>query len=73
MSKDRVTIPACVRIGLCKECGAQVYAPEGGGRPLMSSCSCAGERKVLGAGEASKLPRRRGRAESEREEKGRAA
>ena len=71
MSEERVTIPAYVRIGLCKECGAPVYAPEGGGRPLMSSCPCAGDRKVVGAGEASK--NRRGRAESEIEKKGRAA
>ena len=47
MSEEKMIIPAYVRMGVCKECGAHVYAPEGGGLPLMSSCPCAGERKVV--------------------------
>jgi hypothetical protein len=55
MSEAKMIIPAYVRIGVCKECGAHVYAPEGGGLPFMSSCACAaGERKVVSAAEGAK-------------------
>ena len=52
MSEEKMIIPAYVRIGVCKECGAHIYAPEGGGLPFMSSCPCAaGERKVVSTAE----------------------
>lgn len=55
MSEEKMIIPAYVRIGVCKECGAHVYAPEGDGLPFMSSCPCtAGERKVVSAAEGAK-------------------
>jgi hypothetical protein len=59
MGEEKMLIPAYVRVGICKECGAHVYAPEGGGLPSMSSCQCAGERKVVRAGDRSELPRPR--------------
>ena len=46
MSEEKVIIPAYARIGVCKECGADVYAPEGGGLPLMSACRCGEARKL---------------------------
>jgi hypothetical protein len=58
MSEEKMLIPAYVRVGICKECGAHVYAPEGGGLPFMSSCQCAGERKVVGAADRSRRGRR---------------
>ena len=45
--EQKMLIPAYVRVGICKECGAHVYAPEGGGMPFMSACVCVGERKVV--------------------------
>jgi len=59
MSEEKMVIPAYVRVGICKECGAHVYAPEGGGMPCMSSCACAGDRKVVSTADGSELlPRR---------------
>jgi hypothetical protein len=60
MGEEKMLIPAYVRVGICKECGAHVYAPEGGGLPFMSSCQCAGERKVVSAPDNPKLTPRRG-------------
>ena len=60
MGEEKMLIPAYVRVGICKECGAHVYAPEGGGLPFMSSCQCAGERKVVSTTGSSGLPPRRG-------------
>jgi hypothetical protein len=55
MSEEKMIIPAYVRIGVCNECGAHIYAPEGGGMPFMSSCACAaGERKVVSTLEGAK-------------------
>jgi hypothetical protein len=54
MSEEKMIIPAYIRMGVCKECGAHVYAPEGGGLPLMSSCPCAEERKVVSTIEGAK-------------------
>ena len=59
MGEEKMLIPAYVRVGICKECGAHVYAPEGGGLPFMSSCQCAGERRVVSAVDRSEPPRRR--------------
>ena len=59
MGEEKMLIPAYVPVGICKECGARVYAPEGGGLPFMSSCGCGGVRKVVSAVKRSKqLPRR---------------
>jgi hypothetical protein len=60
MGEEKMLIPAYVRVGICKECGAHVYAPEGGGMPFMSSCQCAGERKVLSTEDRSKTAAGRG-------------
>lgn len=50
MSKERTVIPGYIKIGICKECGARVYAPEpagsGGEFRRMSACSCAGGPKT---------------------------
>ncbi len=72
MGEEKMLIPAYVRVGICKECGAHVYAPEGGGMPFMSSCQCAGERKVVAASDRSRLPARRG-AQGDMDKKGKAA
>lgn len=63
MSEEKMIIPAYIRMGVCKECGAHVYAPEGGGLPFMSSCPCAGERKVVNTNEGARptSPRAPGR------------
>lgn len=53
-------IPAYVPVGICKECGARVYAPESGGLPFMSSCTCGGGRKVVSAWERAKQTPRAG-------------
>ncbi len=60
MGEEKMLIPAYIRVGICKECGAHVYAPEGGGMPFMSSCQCAGERKVVSTVDHSKTPAGRG-------------
>jgi hypothetical protein len=62
MGEVKMVIPAYVRIGVCKKCGAQIYAPESGGMPFMSACSCAGERKVMRTLKGTKLPAQRGAA-----------
>jgi hypothetical protein len=73
MSEEKMIIPAYVRIGVCKECGAHVYAPEGGGMPFMSSCPCAAaERKVVSAAEGVKRKPQREVARKT-DEKGKAA
>ena len=59
MGEGKVIIPAYVRVGICKECGADVYGPEAGGLPLMSSCACAGGRELVSAAEFLKLTRER--------------
>ena len=70
MSDEKVLLPAYVRIGVCKECGADVYAAKGGGLPLMSSCSCAesARRFMSTSGEAvrKREPRDAGRGAAEK-------
>jgi hypothetical protein len=72
MGEEKMLIPAYVRIGICKECGAHVYAPEGGGMPFMSSCQCAGERIVVRIVDRSELMVGRG-AKGGTRKKGKAA
>jgi hypothetical protein len=62
MGEEKMVIPAYVPVGVCKECGARVYAPEGGGLPFMSSCACGGGRKVVSTVKHSKQPARRATA-----------
>lgn len=70
MSEEKMIIPAYVRMGVCKECGAHVYAPEGGGLPLMSSCACAGERKVMNTSDETRsTPQREPRRKTDRQGK----
>ncbi|HWT04010.1 MAG TPA: hypothetical protein VN256_27430 [Pyrinomonadaceae bacterium] len=55
-NKERVVgeakgaVPGYIRIGICKECGAGVYAPEAaaaaGEFKRMSACACAGGPKA---------------------------
>lgn len=60
MSEEKIVTPAYVRVGICEECGAAVYAVKGGGGlPLMSACACADGQKFVGAAEAAKLARAR--------------
>jgi pyruvoyl-dependent arginine decarboxylase (PvlArgDC) len=44
MNEVKIEFPAYVRVGLCKECGAVVYAPEQsevtGEFKRMSACAC---------------------------------
>jgi hypothetical protein len=51
MSEEMAVIPGYKRIGICKECGARVYAPEpagaGGEFKRMSACACAGGPKTV--------------------------
>ena len=73
MNEVKVIFPAYEWVGLCKECGAGVYAPKGrvvedGGLPLMSACACGAAREVVNRAGAVVL-RREGRAHDRDEAK----
>jgi hypothetical protein len=59
MGEEKMIIPAYIPVGVCKECGARIYAPVGGGLPFMSACVCGGVRKVVNAPDGAKQPSRR--------------
>lgn len=46
VSKEQGVVPGYIKIGICKECGASVYAPEAtstaGAFKRMSACVCEG-------------------------------
>jgi hypothetical protein len=46
VSKEQGDVPGYTKIGICKECGASVYAPEtastAGAFKRMSACVCEG-------------------------------
>ena len=73
MSEEKMIIPAYVRVGICKECGAHVYAPEGGRLPYMSSCACAEDRNLVSTTDGSQLSSPRRAAGGEMDGKARAA
>jgi hypothetical protein len=54
VSKERGGIPVYTRIGVCNECGSDVYAPlaavSEGDFKLMSACACKGGPKAAAAG-----------------------
>jgi len=63
VSKEKGEIPMYTRytrIGICKECGSGVYAPEAtaseGNLKLMSACACEGGPRVAPAGRGAETP-----------------
>jgi hypothetical protein len=60
MIKEQGAVPVYSRIGICKECGADVYAPQGalaeGEFKRLSGCGCAGGPKGEAAGRLSAPP-----------------
>jgi hypothetical protein len=63
VSKEKGDIPMYTRytrIGICKECGSDVYAPTAdapeGNIKLMSTCACEGGPRVVAAGRRPETP-----------------
>lgn len=65
MSEIKIVFPAYKRIGICKECGADVYAPESaaGEFQRMSACACAGQPGARAAAQSAAAPEKRASGE----------